>query len=279
MMNILLTWAYWVHDWDPFLIQWSENWGIRYYGLAYLAGFITVFFGLRWFYDKGWSQIPKEKVGDLLTYGVIGTLLGGRLGYCLLYDWDTTMRDPIGVIAFWRGGIEGMASHGGMVGIALAVLIFAWRNNYRLWPIYDNLCLWVTPGIFFGRVANFINGELWGRPAELPWAVVFPDAPWIAGQMVPRHPSQLYEALLEGLLLFIILTGVRIRCSKLPEGLLSGLFLAGYGVVRIFGELFREPDNNLFLFAEVTRGQFYSVFMILAGMIIFLISFRKAANS
>jgi len=243
-MEILATYEYWIHDWDPFLIQWSEKWGIRYYGLAYLAGFLAVFFGLRWFYQKGWSEILPEKVGDLLTYGVVGTLLGGRLGYCLLYDWEATISDPISVIAFWRGGIEGMASHGGMVGIAMAIWVFAYRNQYKLWQIYDNLCLWVTPGLFFGRVANFINGELWGRPAEVPWAVIFPDAPWVGGRMVPRHPSQLYEAVLEGLLLFGVLLYLRNKGVK--TGFLAGTFLAGYGVVRIVGEIFREPDHGKF---------------------------------
>ncbi len=261
----------WVHDWDPFLIQWSEHWGIRYYGLAYLAGFLTVFFGLRWFYLKGWSEVHPDKVGDLLTYGVLGTLLGGRLGYCLLYDWQMTVQDPLSVIAFWRGGIEGMSSHGGMVGIALAIWIFAKRNEYKLWPLYDNLCLWVTPGLFFGRMANFINGELWGRPTEVPWAVIFPDAPWVGGRMVPRHPSQIYEALLEGLLLFIVL--LWIRASRQPRtGVLAGTFLTGYGMVRIIGEFFREPDQQQFMFAEVTRGQFFSVFLVLAGTFILIFS-------
>ena len=269
-MELWATYEHWVHDWDPFLIQWSENWGIRYYGLAYLAGFMAVFFGLRWYYRKGWSEIPPEKVGDLLTYGVVGTLFGGRLGYCLLYDWETTLRDPLSVIAFWRGGIEGMASHGGMVGIALAIWIFAYRNRFKLWPILDNLCVWVTPGLFFGRVANFINGELWGRPTDVPWGVIFPDARWIDGRMVPRHPSQLYEALLEGLLLFVLLFWLKQK--SLPTGTVAGSFLAGYGVVRILGEFYREPDGGLFLFAEVTRGQFFSTFLILGGVIVLILA-------
>ncbi|MEM1156825.1 MAG: prolipoprotein diacylglyceryl transferase [Verrucomicrobiota bacterium] len=272
-MEILATDGYWVHDWDPFLIQWSENWGIRYYGLAYLAGFLAVFLGLRWFYAKGWSEIPPEKVGDLLTYGIIGTLAGGRLGYCLLYDWEATVQDPLSMIAFWRGGIEGMASHGGMVGIVLAIWIFARRHPWKLWPIFDNLSLWVTPGLFLGRVANFINGELWGRPTDVPWAVIFPDARWIDGQMVPRHPSQLYQALLEGLLLFIVLFWLKNK--SLPAGMLAGTFLAGYGVLRMIGELYREPDLGQFLFAEVTRGQFFSVFLILAGVVVVILAKTK----
>jgi phosphatidylglycerol:prolipoprotein diacylglycerol transferase len=265
-MSSFTHFAYWIHDWDPFLIQWSENWGIRYYGVAYLLGFLAVFFGLRWFYRKGWSEIHPDKVGDLLTWAVMGTLIGGRMGYCLLYDWDATMRDPVSVIAFWRGGIEGMASHGGFCGVILALWIFAKRNGYRLWPIYDNLSIWATPGFFFGRCANFINGELWGRPTEVPWAVIFPDAPLVGGRMVARHPSQLYEALLEGLLLFVIL--LFLRSKKPPVGVISGVFLSGYGCVRIIGEFFREPDHQQFLFAEVTRGQFFSVFLVLTGVVI-----------
>jgi len=150
--------AVYVHDLDPFLIRFSENWGIRWYGVAYLAGFLAVFFGFRWFYKKGWSEVPEDRVGDLLTWAIIGTLVGGRLGYCLIYDFQTTLSDPLSVIAFWRGGISGMASHGGFVGVVVAIWWFAKNNGFRLWPIFDNLSLWATPGILFGRIANFING-------------------------------------------------------------------------------------------------------------------------
>jgi phosphatidylglycerol:prolipoprotein diacylglycerol transferase len=267
--------AVYVHDLDPFLIRFSENWGIRWYGIAYLAGFLAVFFGFRWFRKKGWSEVPEERVGDLLTWAIIGTLVGGRLGYCLLYDFQATITDPLRVIAFWRGGISGMASHGGFVGVVLAVGWFARKNGFQILPIFDHLSIWATPGIFFGRIANFINGELWGRPTEVSWGVIFPDAPSIAGRLVARHPSQLYEAFGEGLLLFVVLFWLRLR-NPVP-GVIAGVFLVGYGIIRIIGECFREPDAHIgFLFGGVTQGQMLSFFLIGAGAVI--LSGRKRCS-
>ncbi|MGF1677639.1 MAG: prolipoprotein diacylglyceryl transferase [Candidatus Methylacidiphilales bacterium] len=269
--------AYYIHDLSPFLIRFSGDWGIRYYGLAYLVSFWILFWGMGWFFQRGWSEVPLEKRGDLLTWAVVGTLLGGRLGYCLFYDWDTTWRDPLSVIAFWRGGISGMASHGGFVGVVLAIGWFARRHRYAIWKLYDAVAIWATPGFFLGRLANFINGELWGRPATIPWAVIFPDSPLVDGRLVPRHPSQLYQALLEGLLLFVLLMWMRWRNPR--PGLISAVMLAGYGVARIVGECFREPDAHIgYLWGGLTQGQVLSFFLIFGGGVVWWISEKADAR-
>jgi len=263
-----------VHQLDPFLIRFGGDWGIRYYGLAYLAGFLIVFFGLRWASRKGWTELPVDRVGDFLTWVIVGTLAGGRLGYCLLYDFQTTLADPVSVIAFWRGGISGMASHGAFVGVVLAIGLFCQKHGFRMIDLLDQLSLWAPPGIFLGRIANFVNGELWGRPTNGNWGVLFPDAPLVAGRQAPRHPSQLYEAVLEGAVLFLVCFFLMRRGVK--PGVVSGVFLVLYGIVRIFAECFREPDAHIgYYFGWVTQGQILSLFLIAAGML-FLIFFQPS---
>ncbi|MDR2462262.1 MAG: prolipoprotein diacylglyceryl transferase [Verrucomicrobiales bacterium] len=254
--------AYYIHNLDPFLIHFSGNWGVRYYGLAYILGFVAMYYGFLWFRKKGRSPLSAEQTADLLTWVVAGTLIGGRLGYCLLYDFHRTVADPLSVIAFWReGGISGMASHGGMAGVVIAVVVFARRQRVNFWQLADNLATVAPVGLFFGRLANFINGELWGRPATVPWAVIFP-----AADSQPRHPSQLYEALLEGAVLFVIM--LWLRHKKTATGVPLLVFFVGYAVFRIVIECFREPDPQIgYYWGIATQGQLLSLaLIILAGI-------------
>lgn len=264
--------GYWVHDLDPFLWRWSEDWGIRYYGLAYVIGFLAVYFGFRYFRLRGMSDLNRDQEGSLLTWLVLGTLIGGRLGYCLLYDFSKTLSDPVSVIAFWRGGIQGMASHGGIIGVALAALAFALRHRLEVWKLFDNLAVWAPVGIFLGRIANFINGELWGRPTGESWGVVFPTA----GDGIPRHPSQLYEALGEGVILFLVVWWH--RNYRTTPGTTSALFLLVYALVRIAGEQFREPDAHIgYLWGGLTQGQILSVGLIVLSVILTLVIYTGQA--
>jgi len=251
--------AYYTHDLSPFLIQFGDGWGIRYYGMAYVIGFLAWFYGLGWFRKLGWSQLSENQVSELLLYTVLGVLLGGRLGYCLLYDWAETARNPIGIIAFWNGGIRGMASHGGIAGALLGFLFWARKNKADGWAVADNAAVLAPVGIFLGRIANFINGELWGRPSDLPWAVIFQEA----GSQ-PRHPSQLYEALGEGLILGLTMLWLRSRNPR-PSGQVTGSFFIVYGGIRFVLEFFREPDIGDPMTMGISRGQLFSVGLAIVG--------------
>lgn len=261
--------AYFTHNLDPVLIHIYGKWGIRYYGLAYVLGFVAVYYGFLYFRKKGWSPLNKDQVADLLTWLVAGTLIGGRLGYCLLYDFQHTLNDPLSIIAFWReGGISGMASHGGFVGIVIALLWFAKRHRQNFWLLADNVVTVAPIGLFFGRIANFINGELWGRPTDVPWACIFPEA-----GPLPRHPSQLYEALLEGLALFIIM--LWLRNKKVATGIPLLAFFACYAVFRIICEFFREPDAQIgYYFGFATQGQLLSLGLIAFAIAAYWWKFR-----
>ncbi|ORE96408.1 prolipoprotein diacylglyceryl transferase [Stappia sp. 22II-S9-Z10] len=238
---------------------------IRWYALAYIAGIL-----LGWAYARRlvnapalWGTRPRptgEEIGDLVTWVTLGIVLGGRLGYVLFYDLSMYLADPVRIIRINDGG---MAFHGGLIGVIVAVLAFAWSRRISFVALFDVIAAVVPIGLFFGRIANFVNGELWGRPSEVAWAMIFPD-PRAGG--VPRHPSQLYQAAMEGLLLFVVLAiAVRMGSLRRP-GLTLGLFGAGYGLVRIVGETFRMPDQQLgFLFGPVTMGMLLSVPMIAIG--------------
>jgi phosphatidylglycerol:prolipoprotein diacylglycerol transferase len=262
--------AYWVDNLSPFAIRFTDNFGIRYYGLAYLLGFIAGAWLLYCYARAGRSLVPAEKVADLMTALVLGVLIGGRLGSYFLYDgWRSFFSDPLQIFRVWEGG---MASHGGMIGVALALAWFARANKIPFLHLGDLIVSVAPAGLFFGRIANFINGELWGKIAYVPWAVIFPlSAPDKPIALVPpRHPSQLYEAALEGVLLFAYLQwrfwksdAVRTR-----PGRLGGEFLVGYALVRIFCEIFREPDTGIALILGLSRGTFYSLFMIAIGAVL-----------
>ena len=259
---------YWIHDWSPFLIRFPENPlgldGIRYYGLAYLAGFFGAWILLKHYEWKGRLAINAETRHTLMTAIFIGALAGGRLGFMLLYDLESFLRNPL---LFFRVDQGGMASHGGIAGVILALGWFA-RKHGRFLELGDAIATVAPIGLFFGRIANFINGELWGRVSSIRWAVIFPDSPSVYHPSTgligpePRHPSQLYQAGLEGLLLLGYLQW-RFWYHRPPFGQIAGECLLGYGIVRIVGEIFREPDASLIF--DLSRGQFYSTFLIIAG--------------
>lgn len=260
----------WVHDLDPFLVRFTENFGVRYYGLAYVLGFVAAAWLWRSYARSGRTTLPASMAGDLLLWLVAGVFLGGRLGYFLLYRPADGWRDPGSLLRVWEGG---MASHGGFVGVAAALFWFARRHRQPFWHLSDLVASAAPVGLMFGRIANFINGELWGRVASVPWAVVFPQSapPGTPLALIePRHPSQLYAAGLEGLVLLGWMQ-VRLWRSRVladSPGRLTGEFLVGYAILRAVTEIFREPDASLIL--GLSRGTFYSLFVAVVGIIILL---------
>ena len=257
---------------DPIAISFGP-FAIRWYALAYVAGIV-----LGWWYSRRlvantalWGPVRPPTVvdmDDLIVWIALGIVLGGRIGYVLFYNFESYLQDPIEILTIWRGG---MSFHGGLLGVILVIVLFCRARKLNIWSVLDVSAV-VTPiGLFTGRIANFVNGELWGRPApDLPWAIAFP-----AAGPVPRHPSQLYEAFSEGLVLLVLMALASRRFGFRRPGLLGGLFVIGYGIARIVCELFREPDEQLgFLFGSwigplgggVTMGQLLSLPMILAGV-------------
>jgi phosphatidylglycerol---prolipoprotein diacylglyceryl transferase len=232
-------------------------------------GFLSAWILLRKYVKYRSLSLNSDQQSSLIFACILGVLLGGRLGYVLFYDWHRFISDPLSAIRFWHGGISGMSSHGGFIGVSIALLWFARKNAVSLFALSDILAALTPPGLFFGRIANFINGELCGRITTVPWAVIFPNV-----DLLPRHPSQLYEAALEGLFL-LLYTNLRIR-KPLPNGQLAGEFLILYATLRIFIECFRQPDAPLIGF--LTRGQFYSLFLLFAGSVV-ISSARFVARS
>ncbi len=335
-----------VHHLDPFALRLTETFGIRWYGLAYVAGFVAAFLLIRWFVRIGASELKESQVGDFITLcAVVGTMVGGRLGYMLLYNFDELVSNPLSAFDLLGGG---MSSHGGMVGITVVAWFYA-RYTRTSWAGHgDNLVTVAPVGLFFGRIANFVNGELYGRTTDAPLAMKFPDelnelektpgglewkypvselrdlaerageaAPGLSEKMdkaaaealaggfdphfalvglvqeasrassaframlgeilTPRHPSQLYEALVEGLLLFVLMLAIRLKWKNAYHGVLTGVFFLLYAIGRIAVENYREPDSDLI--AGMTKGQFYSVFLALAGVAFITYGFlRKRQN-
>jgi phosphatidylglycerol:prolipoprotein diacylglycerol transferase len=293
--------AYYLVDLDPFIFRLWGNVGPRWYGLAYVLAFGAAYWIYRSLVKRGYADLPLEKVGDfILGAAIFGVLLGGRLGYVFFYKPEM-LREPLSILRVWEGG---MASHGGMLGILLFTFYYARRHKISWTNLGDNLVIAAPIGLFFGRCANFINGELYGRIANVSWAMQFPkelfesangdevdraiaacsridpslntpeaivDAVHRQPQvkeilrtvLTPRHPSQLYEAFFEGIVLFAILWFVRTR-TRQPNGVLTGLFFICYAIFRIVIENFREPDAALI--GPFTRGQFFSFFLIVIGI-------------
>jgi len=292
--------AFYLHDLSPFVLRFGESgFGLRWYGLSYVAAFLVGY----WLYvhlcRAGYADLQVNDVGDFITWWVVpGTLIGGRMGYMLFYDLPNFLENPLCALKVWEGG---MSAHGGMVGLIIATFLYARRHRVSWTNLGDNLVVVAPLGLLFGRIANFINGELFGRPSNVPWAVQFPKELYIDTEMAatalrnaatispgfnsvekiiqavpdssllretlaeiltPRHPSQLYEAFLEGILLFLVLWLARTRLH-LPNGVLTGLFFIGYAVLRSIAEFFREPDAPLTM--NLTRGQFLSLFLLLIG--------------
>lgn len=266
----LSTSSYWIHDLSPFLWRFPgelANWGpggIRWYGISYLLGFIAAYFLLKLYFKHNRSPYDQEQIMNLITFQIIGVLIGGRIGYLLLYQGEKFLSDPLTIFRVWEGG---MASHGGFIGVFIATLWYAKKSSQSIKPIGDLIVSIVPPGLFFGRIANFINGELWGKVTQVEWGVIFPKAPDFALGMA-RHPSQIYAAISEGLIPFIYIQW-RFWSSSITNkypGQLAGEFLILYSIARIFNELFREPDATL-LFG-ISRGQFYSIFLLIGGAFI-----------
>jgi phosphatidylglycerol:prolipoprotein diacylglycerol transferase len=263
--------AFWVHNFSPFLIRFNENFGIRYYGLSYLLGFLSSGWLLLKYHRVGRSPLDANAIFDLMTALIAGVILGGRLGYFLLYQHEYLFRDPLVLFRVWEGG---MASHGGMLGVAVALWLFTRKRPVGMLRLSDLVISTAPLGLFFGRIANFINGELWGETTRVPWGVIFERT---GGGPFPRHPSQLYEAALEGIFLFCYVQARfwKSNCTKLFAGQLTGEFLLLYAVVRSIGEIYREPDAGLIL--GLSRGTFYSVFLVGAGVA--LIAYARRPQS
>jgi phosphatidylglycerol:prolipoprotein diacylglycerol transferase len=261
---------------DPIAIA-IGPFAIRWYALAYIGGIV-----LGWLYAR--SLLKKERLwggpapmsliqmDDFILWVTLGIILGGRTGYVLFYNLPFFIDHPAAIFRLWEGG---MSFHGGFMGCVVAVMWFASRNNISILSLGDITTAVGPIGLFLGRLANFINGELWGRPADpsLPWAMIFPT-----GGDVPRHPSQLYEAGMEGILLFTVLA-VMIRLGALKRpGLILGSFILIYGLTRIIGEHFREPDPQLgFLWGGLTMGMLLSIPMLIVGVILIVFAVRRGA--
>lgn len=279
-MELLAQVTHWVHDLDPVLWQITDTLAVRWYGLAYLAGFLFAFGMLYGYWRCGVSPLPPAALESMAMAMILGVVIGGRLGYFLLYAPGVLLQNPFVFFMVWEGG---MASHGGFAGVAVATFWVARKNRLPVLQLGDLVCSVSAGGLLFGRVANFINGELWGKVSHVPWAVVFPGsaAPGTPlAAIPPRHPSQLYQAFLEGLLLLLYMQARfwwgRMRGRPLPAGQLSGEFFIFYAVARMIGELFREPDAGLIL--GLSRGTFYSVFLVLCGAILMGMSRRRLTS-
>lgn len=254
-------------DIDPVLIHLGP-FAIRWYALAYIAGLT-----LGWRYIlrmiatprlwKGPAPVTPLQIDDALLWAAFGVILGGRIGYVLVYDLPAYLANPFEIVAVWHGG---MSFHGGALGTLIGLGIFAWRQNISILAMFDLVSAAAPIGLFFGRIANFINSELWGRITDEPWGVIFPN-----GGPAPRHPSQLYEAALEGIVIFVILRILTHRFDALKRpGTIWGSFIALYGVARVFVEFFREPDIQLgYLYGGwLTMGMVLSIPMIIIGLLI-----------
>ena len=265
---------------DPVALQLGPI-AIHWYGLTYLAAFTLFFFlATRRLKHEPYASIQspgpwsRKDIEDMLFLGVLGTIVGGRLGYCLFYKPDYYLANPLEIFAVWKGG---MSFHGGMLGVIASQWWFARSRGRPFWQLMDLIAPCVPPGLASGRVGNFINGELWGRPVEsdLPWAMIFPQS----GSMVPRHPSQVYQFLLEGLLLFVVLW--LFARKPRPMGQVSAAFLIGYGILRFIAEYFREPDAHLVWLKEatgLTMGQWLCVPMVLAGIALWMWAQRRPSR-
>jgi phosphatidylglycerol---prolipoprotein diacylglyceryl transferase len=267
---------------DPVAIHIYGQFGIRWYGLAYTAGLL-----LGWYYMRRLCQEPRLwggpspmqplQVDDFLFWATVGTVLGGRIGFFLFYEPTALLKNPLLFFQIWEGG---MAFHGGLLGVGLAVLLFARRQHIPVRALMDLSAAVVPFGLFFGRIANFINVEMYGRLTDVPWAVEFPQAVLARAHhaLGPRHPTQIYEALLEGVAMFILLRFfTHSRRSFLSPGLTAGVFLMAYGVFRIFAEYFKEPDKTeWFASAYLSVGTIYSLPMIAFGAYLAVTAMQRA---
>ena len=300
--------AYYLHDLNPVIFRIYDNVGPRWYGLAYVLAFVSSYVVFLWLAKRRYADLPPQKVGDFITgCALFGVIVGGRLGYVFFYKPEM-LREPLSILRVWEGG---MSSHGGMFGLLAFTFYYAHRHKISWTNLGDNLVVTAPIGLFFGRCANFINGELYGRITNVPWAMQFPkellersdkgreavaacskiDSSLITPEAIvdavhshpevatelrsilsARHPSQLYEAFFEGIVLFGILWFVRTR-TRQPNGVLTGLFFICYAIFRIIIENFREPDAELI--GPLTRGQFFSFFLIAIGVAFIVVANKR----
>ncbi|MDE0698117.1 MAG: prolipoprotein diacylglyceryl transferase [Boseongicola sp.] len=268
---------------------------IRWYALAYIAGFLAGYWILRRTIGRPqlWKDespaLDRKQLDDLLVWLILGVVLGGRLGYVLFYGGGQALEDPLSILRVWEGG---MSFHGGLLGVAVAATVFAHRHGLPLTGLADGLALATPPGLLLGRIANFINAELWGKPTDMPWGVIFPGSaaqscPGVAGACA-RHPSQIYEAGLEGLILGILLLWLAYARGWLKRpGAIAGVFIAGYGASRFAVEFFRQADSQFVTAGNpmghvafagpigVTMGQLLSLPMIALGLLALYLAFRS----
>ena len=298
--------AYYLHDLSPHLIKITDSIAVHWYGMAYVLGFYLTYLVMFFLAKRGLSELKPEAVADFITLvALFGVVIGGRIGYMLLYNFDEFIRAPWIFFLLNQGG---MASHGGIAGVALFCLWYARKHHISWTGIGDTLVCGAPLGIFLGRIANFINGELFGRVTNVSWAMKFPTeilhrdfvdqggsydlavdvqnrgmqhSPDIIAffeqhrggraeleaVLHPRHPSQLYEALGEGLLLSLILLAIRIKFPRLPHGILTGIFFILYAIARISLEFVRQPDSGSEMILGLTKGQFFSTFMVVVGLL------------
>jgi phosphatidylglycerol---prolipoprotein diacylglyceryl transferase len=262
---------------DPVLIE-IGPFAIRWYALAYIAGLIG-----GWWYVRRLVQRPQlwpqdgapyqlEDIDDFLTWATLGVIIGGRLGYVVFYEPGRFLADPITILQVWNGG---MSFHGGLLGVIGAMILFARKRQASALSLFDIIGAAAPIGLFFGRLANFINGELWGRPTDLPWGMVFPMA-----DDLPRHPSQLYQSFGEGVVLFLACAiAIRLGGLKRP-GLVGGIFTAGYGIARFLAEYVRAFDAGIGLIGGlITMGQLLSLPMIVAGLALIMLSRKTPASA
>ena len=277
-------------DFDPVALQLGPL-AIHWYGIMYLLAFGAFWLLGRYRARLGRGPLTAEQVGDLLFYGMVGVVVGGRLGYMLFYGLEQLARDPLSLLRIWEGG---MSFHGGLVGVVVAVIVFARRNGCGFWQLTDFMCPMVPLGLMFGRIGNFIGGELWGRLTDAPWGMIFPSAieyggrgsqalreAYMAGVLndQARHPSQLYQAGLEGLLLFVLLWWY--SAKPRPRMAVTGWFLVGYSVLRSFAEFFRAPDAHIGFLAGgwLTMGQLLSLPLLLLGAGLVIVAYRNRATA
>lgn len=251
-------------DIDPVAIH-IGSFGIHWYGIMYLIGFSAAWWlgNRRANQSKGWN---KEQVSDLIFFGAMGVVLGGRIGYMFFYNFGFLLENPLSLIRIWEGG---MSFHGGFLGVIVALWLFSRRYNKSAYKVLDFIAPLVPIGLAAGRIGNFIGSELWGRVTDAPWAMVFPN-----GGPDPRHPSQLYEAGLEGVLMFCILWWF--TSKPRPTFAAAGLFCMLYGCFRFFVEFFREPDDGVFVaFNWLTKGQLLSTPMIIIGLSVIVLAYTR----
>ncbi len=253
-----------VHNFNPIFISFGE-FHIYWYGIMYLIAFLLAWFLGNFYIKKGLIKITNDNFSDLLFYCFLGVLIGGRIGYAIFYNFSHTFQNPLTIFYVWDGG---MSFHGGFIGVLIAIIYFCRKYKISFFLVSDFIVKLVPIGLFTGRIGNFINSELWGKPSEVKWAVIFPNV-----DNVPRHPTQLYEAFLEGILLFVILNFLLIRKNRTSE--ITSYFLIYYSLFRFIVEFYRVPDSHIgyIIFNWVTMGQILCMPMFLLGL--YILKFRK----